>query len=190
MRHLLRISNLLGGIADRIGRWASWAFLALVIVIMFDVIGRHFFSIGSSKLQELEWHLHTVLFMFCLGFGYMSDSHVRIDIVRERLGPKTQCWIEIIGCVLFLIPFTLVVLYYGLELTERSWDKGEISSSAAGLPYRWLIKSAIPIGMFFLLLAAISILLRRIVMLVRPDLCPPVLKDEEDLALDPVSGAR
>src|SRR5690606_25838859 len=123
--------------------------------------------------QELEWHLHTVLFMFCIGLGVIHDSHVRIDIIRERLGPRAQGWIEIIGCVLFLIPFCLLVMYYGWELTSRSWDKGEISSSAAGLPYRWLIKSAIPIGMGVLLLGAISSLLRSIVKLRRPDLVAP-----------------
>lgn len=171
MHHLLRISDALGSFVNKIGRLASWTFFILVGVILVDVIGRHFFSIGSSQLQELEWHLHTVLLMFCIGFGYVQDSHVRIDIIRERLGRRTQCWIEIVGCVLFLIPFCLVVIYYGMELTGRSWDKSEISSSAAGLPYRWLIKSAIPIGMSVLLLAGVSVLLRRIVMLVRPDLC-------------------
>src|SRR5690606_689360 len=125
------IADALGKLVERIGLVASWAFVVLVAVIMIDVIGRHFFSIGSSQLQELEWHLHTVLFMFCIGLGVIHDSHVRIDIIRERLGPRAQGWIEIVGCVLFLIPFCLLVMYYGWELTSRSWDKGEISSSAA-----------------------------------------------------------
>ena len=109
--------------------------------------------------------------MFCLGIGYIHDTHVRIDMVREKLGRRAQCWIEILGCVLFLIPFCLVVIHFGAELTHRSWLKGEISSSATGLPFRWLIKSAIPIGMSVLLLSAFSVLFRRIVMLFRPDLC-------------------
>lgn len=188
MHHLMRISDALGNFVEKIGRLAAWAFFVLVGVIIVDVVGRHFFSIGSSQLQELEWHLHTVLLMFCIGFGYVQDSHVRIDIIRERLGRRTQCWIEIIGCVLFLIPFCLVVIYYSMELTGRSWDKGEISSSAAGLPYRWLIKSAIPIGMSILMLGGISVLLRRIVMLVRPDLCEPDRRQDADMTLP--NGAK
>lgn len=170
MQQLLKISNSLGFFVQRVGYVAAWAALALVAVIIFDVIGRHFFATGSSKLQELEWHLHTILFMGCLGLGYIHDTHVRIDIVREKLGRRTQCWIEIVGCVLFLIPFCLIIMYYGFELAHRSWLSNEISSSATGLPYRWIIKSTIPLGMSILLLAAISILLRSIVKLFRPDL--------------------
>lgn len=170
MRFLLKISDVFGRIVEKIGQWAAWIAIALIVVILFDVVSRRFFAMGSSKLQELEWHFHAILFMFSLGIGYVHDTHVRIDIIRERLGRRTQCWIEIIGCILFLIPFSLVVIYYGAELTHRSWIKGEISSSATGLPFRWLIKSVIPIGMSVLLLGGISVLLRRIVMLFRPDI--------------------
>lgn len=170
MRFLLKISDVLGRIVEKIGQWAAWIAIALIVVILFDVVSRRFFAMGSSKLQELEWHFHAILFMFSLGIGYVHDTHVRIDIIRERLGRRAQCWIEIIGCILFLIPFSLVVIYYGAELTYRSWIKGEISSSATGLPFRWLIKSVIPIGMSVLLLGGISVLLRRIVMLFRPDI--------------------
>ncbi len=173
MQRLLTISDALGRFVVRIGRLTSWSAVVLVAAILFDVVSRRFFAIGSAQLQELEWHLHTLLFMFCLGLGYVHDTHVRIAIISERLPERVQCWIEALGCVLFLIPFCLIIIYYGGELTHRSWLKSEVSSSATGLPYRWLIKSAIPVGMSVLLLGAVSVLLRRIVMLARPDLCPP-----------------
>lgn len=179
MQRILKVSNALAAFAEKVGYVAAWAALVLVIVIMFDVIGRHFFSVGSSKLQELEWHLHTVLFMFCLGLGYVHDTHVRIDIVRERLGRRARCWIEIIGAIFFLFPFCFVVIYYGIELTHRSWLIGEISSSATGLPYRWLIKASIPLGTLVLLIAGIAMLLRSIVRLCRPDLVGPGSIDDE-----------
>lgn len=172
MHQILKLSDALKSFVERAGTLAAWSALILVVVIIFDVVGRHFFSTGSSKLQELEWHLHTLLFMGCIGLGYVCDTHVRIDLVRERMGRRTQCWIEIIGCVLFLFPFCLVIIYYGIDFTQRSWASSEISSSATGLPYRWLIKSTIPIGTFVLLLAGVSVLLRNIVRLCRPDLCP------------------
>jgi len=192
MQRILKVSNALAAFAEKVGYVAAWAALVLVAVIMVDVIGRHFFSVGSSKLQELEWHLHTVLFMFCLGLGYVHDTHVRIDIVREKLGRRTRCWIEIIGAILFLVPFCLVVMYYGVELTQRSWLANEISSSATGLPYRWLIKATIPLGTLVLLVAGISMLLRSIVRLCRPDLVGPgSIDDEREAALqDPVATNR
>lgn len=173
MLRLLKIADALDRLVVGIGRLAAWSTLVLVAVILVDVVSRRFFALGSSQLQELEWHLHTVLFMFCLGLGYIHNSHVRIEIVSEKLSERTRCWIEAIGVVLFLVPFCLLVIYFGWELTARSFGQSEVSSSATGLPYRWLIKSSIPIGTFVLLLAAVSVLFRRIVMIARPDLCPP-----------------
>lgn len=191
MHRLLKISDALGGIVEKIGRLAAWVAIALIVVILYDVVSRRFFAMGSSKLQEFEWHLHTVLFMFCLGIGYIHDTHVRIDIIRERLGRRTRCWIEILGCILFLVPFCLVVIYYGAELTHRSWIKGEISSSATGLPFRWLIKSAIPIGMSILLLSSVTVLLRQIVTLSKPELCArdPAKNDQDGTDDRTVMGA-
>lgn len=172
MQNLLRLSGVLGRFTKKVGYVAAWSSLILIIVIMSDVIGRHFFSSGSSRLQELEWHLHTVLFMGCLGFGYVTDTHVRIDLLRERFGVRLKCWVEILGCLFLLFPFCLVLIYYGIDFTYRSWMASEISSSATGLPYRWLIKSTIPLGAAVLLIAGASVFLRNIVRLFRPDLCP------------------
>ena len=116
MRHLLSVSNILKRIVTAIGNVAAWSAVLLMAVILFDVVSRRFFSVGSSELQELEWHLHTVLFMFCLGLGYVRNAHVRIDMLWENLGQ----------------------------------------------PYRWLIKSAIPIGMSVLLMAGVAVLLEKI----------------------------
>jgi TRAP-type mannitol/chloroaromatic compound transport system permease small subunit len=190
MRTLLRISDGIGAAVVGIGRVAAWSAVLLVAVILFDVVSRRFFAVGSSKLQELEWYLHTLLFVFCLGLGYVHDTHVRIEILSERLGERTRCWIEAAGCVLFLIPFCLIVIYYSGELTHRSWLKGEVSASATGLPYRWIIKAALPAGMTVLLAAAVSVLLKRIVMLARPDLCPPKATAGHDGLGAPPDGAE
>jgi TRAP-type mannitol/chloroaromatic compound transport system permease small subunit len=185
---LLKAADALDRLVVGIGRFAAWSALALVAVILVDVVSRRFFAFGSAQLQELEWHLHTVLFMFCLGLGYVHNSHVRIEILSEKLAHRTRCWIEAIGVVLFLIPFCLLVIYFGWELTARSFGHSEVSSSATGLPYRWLIKSAIPLGMLVLLLAALGVLFRRIVMLARPDLCPPASPGSKREALGPLKA--
>ena len=79
-----------GGQIVEIGKIAAWAGLALILVTIFDVITRRFFVLGSTKLQEAEWHLHTILFVFCLGYAYMKDAHVRIDDAHERHVRKVE----------------------------------------------------------------------------------------------------
>ncbi|MGF1592611.1 MAG: TRAP transporter small permease subunit [Kiloniellaceae bacterium] len=169
MELLTRVSEGLDRVIVKIGKVAAWAGLALILVTVFDVVTRRFFVLGSTKLQELEWHFHVILFAFCLGYAYLKDSHVRIDLVREKLSERTQWWIEMLGILLFLLPFCAMVVWYGINFTERSFATSEVSASATGLTHRWLIKSVIPIGFSLLALAGIAVLLRKFVELFGPE---------------------
>lgn len=148
-----------------IGRVTAWVAIFLMLVIVFDVVTRRFFVLGSTKLQELEWHIHAVLFLFCLGWAYLKDAHVRIDLVRERLSDRAQKWVELIGCLMFLIPYAVIVIFYGVDWWHRSFIQNESAASATGLPYRWIIKAALPIGFTILLLSGIGMAFRKIVQL-------------------------
>jgi len=169
MELLTRISEGLDRVIIKIGKVAAWAGLALIVITIFDVVTRRFFVLGSTKLQEAEWHFHVILFAFCIGYAYLKDAHVRIDLVREKLNERAQWWIEIAGILLFLLPYCGLVVWFGINFTERSFATSEISASATGLTHRWLIKAVIPIGFTILALSGIAILLRKIVELFGPE---------------------
>ena len=174
MKTLVRISEGLDSFLTAIAKIASWSAVILITITVFDVITRRFFVVGSTQLQELEWHFHTILFMFLLGYAYLRDAHVRIDLVRERLPERAQWWIELFGCLLFLIPYCLLITYFSYDFWERSFIADEGSSSATGLPNRWIIKAALPLGFTLLGLAGLAVALRKIVELFGP----PNLREE------------
>lgn len=168
METLYKIGDALERLVTRVGKIAAWAGVALVLLTMFDVISRRFLVLGSTKLQELEWHLHTVLFMFCLGYAYVKDQHVRIDLIRERLSERTKSWIEISGILLALIGYCAMLIWFSLPWMYHAYLQNEMSNSATGLSHRFLIKAALPAGFALLLLAGIGILCKRIVHLFGP----------------------
>ena len=98
--------------------------------------------------------------------------------MRERLSERTQWWIELLGCLLFLIPYALLVLYFSTDWWWRSFAADEGSSSATGLPNRWIIKAAMPIGFTLLSLAGLAVALRKIVELFGP---PPLREKVHDI---------
>ncbi|MGD1876990.1 MAG: TRAP transporter small permease subunit [Kiloniellaceae bacterium] len=169
MELMTRVSEGLDRVIIMIGKIAAWAGLALILVTIFDVVTRRYFNLGSTKLQEAEWHFHTILFALCLGYAYLKDSHVRIDLVRENLSERTQWWIELAGCLLFLLPYCGLIIWFGIDFVERSFATNEVSASATGLSHRWLIKSMIPIGFGLLALSGIAIMLRKLVELFGPE---------------------
>ena len=180
METLVRISAGLDRATQAVGQLAKWLILPLIAVTIYDVVTRKFFgfqfwlsgyvgdALNSTKLQELEWHFHTALFALCLGFGYLRNAHVRIDLVSEKLKPRWRVWIEFLGCVVFLLPYCVVIIYFAYNFALDAYLQHEISASLIGLPYRWIIKSVLFVGFVFALLAGISVMLREFVVLFGP----------------------
>jgi len=172
MRGLLSISDGIDRGLEAIARASGWLFLVLIGVIFFDVVTRKVgFQLpmfGSTRLQELEWHLHALLFMGWLGYCYVRNVHVRIDVFTGALAPRKQAWLEIFGVFAFAIPYCLVAIYYAWGFFETSFLQGETSDAPNGLAYRWIIKFALLAALVTVLLAVLSVLFRKLVFLFGP----------------------
>ena len=180
MPAILRVSEALRRVVDLVGRFGSWFAVPLILITVFDLFIRKTGVVqiwlvenvspyfGSTLLQELEWHAHTVLFALVLGFGYIWNAHVRVDLVRERLDLRKKAWLEFIGLTIFLIPFCCVVVYFAIVYAYDSWAIGEISASLVGLSHRWIIKSILAIGLIIAVIAGISVWLQVAIVLFGP----------------------
>jgi TRAP-type mannitol/chloroaromatic compound transport system permease small subunit len=186
-RALMDASNGLATACVRVGIAFAIVYVPMMLVIFYDVIQRKYLGwnpdwtntalyrfLPSTRLQELEWHLHSVLFLMALGYAYVKDAHVRIELVRDVLRPRTRVWIELLGAALFLVPYCYVVIKYGAENALRAWHIGEGSDALTGLPHRFIVKGLLPLGFVFVALAGLSAVLKCIVYLFGP----PSLRDE------------
>ena len=161
------IADTLDALVLRIGRTLAWANLLLVGVILAQVVMRYGFHHGLVPLEELMWHLYALAAMVGMSYAVSSDVHIRIDLLRGRMSPRAQRVWEIFGILFLLYPFIFVLFHHSLEWVATSYRMGEASTSPTGLPYRWLIKSVIPVSFFLLFLAASARLLREAAMLLR-----------------------
>lgn len=172
MTRLLAASKAIERALHAVSIAAGWLFIACTVVIVFDVLTRKFGfqlpGLGSTRLQELEWHLHTALFSFWLGTAYIKNAHVRIDIAVAGSPPRTQAWIELLGVLVFALPYCLVAIYFSYDFTRTAWIFNEYSDSATGLPWRWIPKGIITAGLVLLLAAVVSVALRLVVYLWGP----------------------
>ena len=162
-----------------IGHVAAYLFIPLMLIIAYDITQRKMldfdsgfmdsaFAFSSTKLQELEWHIHAVLFTLCLAFCYLRDQHVRIELVRDKLQPRTRAWIELIGCAIALMPYCWLIVRFGWDAAASSFKIGEVSSAQTGLSHRWIIKAVLPVGFAMLGLAGLAVALRCVVFLFGP----------------------
>jgi len=144
------------GWINAFGRALSWLWLVLLCVIVLNVVLRYAFGEGRVEFEEIQWHLYSAGFLLGMSFAYAGDNHVRVDVIHERLSARHQAWIELYGILLFLLPFIALILIYSLPFVADSYAFGEVSQAPGGLPLRWLIKAALPLGFGLLLLTTIA----------------------------------
>lgn len=128
----------------------------LVILICIDVLMRYYFSTTEKWVIELEWHIFSLIFLIGASYTFKEDKHVRVDVFYNNFSEKRKALVNLLGNIFFLIPWCIVVIYTSYQYAGVSFSYREISPDPGGLPARYIIKYAITLGFFLLLLQAIS----------------------------------
>ena len=155
-----RFSRGVDRIVNRIGAAISWVWLVLLIVIVLNVTLRYVFGEGRIEFEEIQWHLYSLGFLLGLSYAYSSDNHVRVDVLHERLSARHKAWVELYGILLLLLPFLTLIIVFSVPFVAESFAFSEVSQAPGGLPYRWLVKSLMPIGFILLLFSTLGRLSR------------------------------
>ncbi|MBL0140626.1 MAG: TRAP transporter small permease subunit [Betaproteobacteria bacterium] len=161
MKTLLRISKLIDGLNERVGRCVYWLILLAVLVSAGNALIRKIFNMSSNAYLELQWYLFSAVFLFSAGYTLLRNEHVRIDVIAGRFSGRAQAWIDVFGTVFFLLPMTSIFIYLSWPAFVRTWVENEVSPSAGGLVL-WPARLLVPIGFTLLALQGVSELIKRI----------------------------
>jgi TRAP-type mannitol/chloroaromatic compound transport system permease small subunit len=168
-----RFSNVMGWIAGFLN-------LIMLINVFYDSIMRYFFNSGSIALQEMEWHLFAVVFLFGMAFTLKEDGHVRVDILYDNFSPRWKAIVNIGGTLLFLIPLSVLITEGSIWYVHEAYTSAEISGDPGGLTQRWLIKAVIPTSFVFLIVSAIGFVIHNISIFKGLE-APPVRRIEDEI---------
>jgi len=153
MKTFIRIVDRLN---EFVGRIVSWLTTLMVLVVFYDVVLRYVFNNGNIALQELEWHLFSIIFLLGSAYTLKKNGHVRVDILYTNFKDRTKAWINLFGSLFFLLPFSIMILISTQDFITSSWMVGEVSPNPGGLPARYILKAMIPLGFFFLILQGLA----------------------------------
>jgi len=149
MRWLIKLDNGLAKLSYICGWIACLALILMLFNVFYDVVARYAFNNVSIGMQEMEWHLYSAVFLLGIPYALRTDGHVRVDVFYAALGPAKQAWINLVGAVIFIIPFSYLIWTYGYDFAVEAYKLGEGSGDPGGLPHRWIIKSLIPFSAVF-----------------------------------------
>jgi TRAP-type mannitol/chloroaromatic compound transport system permease small subunit len=139
-----------------LGYFTAVILAILVLLVVYDATARYLFSTGSVALQELEWHLFDIVILFAIAYTLRENAHVRVDIFYASFSQKTKALINIISSLFFILPFSILIIYIGIDFVYMSFVQNEASSNPGGLEYRYLVKALMPLSFAFLLLEALK----------------------------------
>lgn len=185
MTLLLKLSQLIDWLNERVGKGAFWLVLFMTLISAGNATYRFIFNDSSNGMLEIQWYLFAAVFLLCSPYTLQKNEHVRIDVLSGKFGPRANAVIDIIGTLFFLLPMVIVVMWLSLPLVAESYKIHEYSANAGGL-IRWPVKILLPIGFALLALQGVSELIKRIAFL-QGLIADPNAKDagptaEEELA--------
>jgi TRAP-type mannitol/chloroaromatic compound transport system permease small subunit len=161
---LLKLSQLIDWLTERVGKGAFWLVLIMTLISAANAVIRFAFNYSSNGLLEIQWYLFAAVFLLCSPYTLQKNEHVRIDVLSGKLSPRGLAVIDIIGTLFFLLPMVVLVLWLSLPLIAESYKINEHSANAGGL-LRWPVKILLPIGFSLLALQGVSELIKRIAFL-------------------------
>jgi TRAP-type mannitol/chloroaromatic compound transport system permease small subunit len=161
----VQIINGIDQFTEVTGRTLSWLTMVMVVLVVAIVVGRYFLGLGSIALQESVTYLHAMVFMLGLAFTLKRGGHVRVDIFYRNYSVRQQAWVDLIGGLLFLVPFCLFIFISCWDYVLASWAIAEGSSENDGIAAVYLLKTLMLIMPVTLLLQAIAELLKALMVL-------------------------
>lgn len=169
MRVLLSLSSLIDRLSALLGAAASWMCLLMVLIGAFNAVARYAgryigFNLSSNALLEVQWYLFAAIFLLGASWALQRNAHVRVDVLFGRLSRRNQALIDVIGGIVFLIPFCIFGIWASWEYVLHSWQQWEVSPDPGGLP-RYPIKTLIPVTFGLLILQGISELIKKVAVL-------------------------
>jgi TRAP-type mannitol/chloroaromatic compound transport system permease small subunit len=149
-----------------LGRMVRWVTLAMVLVASYNALARYLgraagIQLTSNALLEAQWYLFSMVFLLGAAYALRQDAHVRVDVIYDRLGARGRAWINLLGTVLFLLPFSVFMLLVCWGPVANSWAAREVSSDPGGLP-RYPIKTLIPLAFALLILQGLAQAVRHV----------------------------
>jgi len=183
MNALARISDFIDRGNERLGRFVCWLTLAMVLIASYNALARYIgkyagHNLTSNALVETQWYLFSIVFLLGAAYALKHDAHVRVDVLYDRLGARSRAWINLVGAVVFLVPFCILCIWTSWRPVASSWAILETSPDPGGLP-RYPIKTLIPVAFVLIVIQGVSEIIKAALIL-RGDEAAPATDREVD----------
>ncbi|MCX7559972.1 C4-dicarboxylate ABC transporter permease [Sulfitobacter sp. F26204] len=113
-------------IGNGIGRIVAWAGLLMIIQQIIIVFMQRIFTrpdivlgFGVPMQFDISWYAeelklyNALIICLCVSYAFIQGSHVRVDLLYGPAKFRTKKIIDMVGAVIFMVPFAVLTWMYG-----------------------------------------------------------------------------
>jgi len=160
MRYLLAFADAVDWATEYLGQWLKWLVLFSSLISAFNALMRYAIHYSSNAWLEIQWYMFGAMFLLAAGYALKHEEHVRVDVFFSRMTPKQQAWLDVLGCIFFLMPMAVIIAWLSIPMVVNSIKIWEHSSDPGGL-LRWPIKIMIPLGFLCLAVQGVAEIIKK-----------------------------
>lgn len=162
------------------GRVGAVLILILILAVSYEVVMRYAFNAPTMWAYEVAAMLMGTSFLITIAYAMVTESHVRVDFLYARIGPRGRALIDVAGYLLFLLPLALWLTWGLWNYLVQAYATGETTGQSAWNPVVWPFRVAYVVGLVLFSLQILAEILR--CMLVLRGQTPPQRAGRTDLA--------
>jgi len=163
-----------------VGKLVAWLIVPLGLAVVYEVVVRNFgldITLWPGELvrklfnpteptlvkyaptlwaYDVSRMLYGAMFMLGAGYGLSKGIHIRADFLYRNWSDRTQGTVDLLMYCLLYFPGMAFLLWNSIDYAWGAWSKGERAMDTAWMPLLGPVRTAIPVGVFLLLLQGIS----------------------------------
>jgi TRAP-type mannitol/chloroaromatic compound transport system permease small subunit len=138
MRKSLRLAQGIDAVSEFFGKVGVYLTMAVIVVGFYNVAARYLgrfigVQLSSNFWIELQKYLFSAIFLAMFAYNLKHEVNVRVDFLYAQWSPKRKALVNLLGTLLFLLPFCLLGLWVAWNPLLMSWRLGEMSPDPGGL---------------------------------------------------------
>jgi TRAP-type mannitol/chloroaromatic compound transport system permease small subunit len=143
-----------------IGRVVAWLTLPLMAAMIYEVFARYYFTAPTIWAYDLSRMVYGAMFILGAAYALSKGVHIRSDFLYRKWSVKTQGRVDLALYVICYFPAMIILLWVSSEWAWTSLTRGERGTDTSWMPLLGPVKSALPVGVVFLIIQGVSELLK------------------------------
>lgn len=142
------------------GKIVCWLLVPLCLAMVYEVVMRKFFIAPTMWAYDISRFMYGALFTIGAAYALSVGVHIRADFLYRNWSARVQGAVDTVLYAVFYFPGLTVFLWMSIDYAWIAVSRGERGMDTAWMPYMGPIKSALPLGIAFLLIQGVSEILK------------------------------